>query len=245
MERRRRPRGPTATGAVPEVPATDAAPKGSGLAPTPKAAAPTPQKKYAEPLPLSAEQHAQAKEDARRRAAELSGQMEPTGPQPRGRDQKSDIDNRERARLRAAEILEHDIGLEDDDKYHVPAEAIPDGWKYMWRRFSTYGKEEPQYQVKIAQTGWRPVPADRHPEMMPSTGGPYLTIDRDGMRLMEIPMEIYRLLEQKEQRKAIEQVRIKTAQINQAKPGQFERRNRDQPMAQVRHGYEPLQIPQD
>lgn len=236
-ERRRRPRE---SAAAPEVSSVDGEAPGSGLAPQKTAEQGS---KYREPAPRTAEQNAQAKEEARRRVAELAG--EDLKPPARDKRATSDADSRERARLRSAEILEHDIGLDDDDKYHVPAEAIPESWKYMWRRTSTYGKEDPQYQVRLAQTGWRPVPADRHPEMMPSTGGPYHTIDRDGMRLMEIPQQIYDLLAQKEQRKAIEQVRVKTAQINQAKPGTFERSNRGQPLAQVKHGYEPLQMPAD
>lgn len=152
----------------------------------------------------------------------------------------------EAARRRTAEILEHDIGIGDEgeDKFHVPEHLIPDGWKYQWRRVSSYGKEDPQYQVKIAQTGWRPVPAERHPEMMPSSGGPYYTIDRDGMRLMEIPAEVHKLLAARDQRRAIEQVRIRTEQVKQTPNGHFPRDQHAKVAPQVKHGYEPLIVPE-
>lgn len=203
----------------PGVGSEDPAPRGSGLAPAeqPRDGAPR-----------------------RARAAEISNEPVPEtaklAPSPAE-------ESRARAKQRAAEILEHDIGLDEDDKFHVPPEIIPDSWKYMWRRISVYGKEEPQYQVRIAQTGWRPVPAERHPEMMPSTGGPYLTIDREGMRLYEIPTEVYKLLAKKEERKAIEQVRVKTAQLSQAPAGTFARDEHPQAAPKVKRGYEPLIVP--
>lgn len=176
------------------------------------------------------------------RAADIRGDDEPA-PRPRKKGGMTAEESRELAKKRAAEILEHDIGDEDDDKYYIPPHYQPDGWKYLWRRTSVYGKEDPQYQVKLAQTGWTAVPADRHPDMMPSTGGPYETIDRDGMRLMEIPTEVYNLLAAKEHRKAIEQVRVKTAQLNQAPPGTFARDEHAQTTPKVRRGYEPLIVP--
>jgi hypothetical protein len=230
VERRRRRRGED----VPEVPSTDKSVRGSGLAPqatppaspSPQAAAP------AAPSPRAA------------RAAEINNEDPPIAAKTaRTKGGLTREENLAAAKARAAEILEHDIGIDDDDKYYVPPETIPDGWKYLWRRVSVYGKEDPQYQVKLAQTGWRPVPAERHPEMMPSTGGPYLTIDRDGMRLMEVPLEIYDLLAKKEQRKAIEQVRVKTAQLSQAPPGTFARDQHDKVAPSVRRGYEPLIVP--
>lgn len=218
-ERRRRRRLET-----PEVPTIDKTPAGSGLVPD-EAAATTRRSRRAATVEAAA-----------------PAVSTPTPRKRRGSSEEPDA-ARERARARAAEILEHDIGDDEDDKFHVPAEIIPDGWKYLWRRRSTYGKEDPQYMVKIAQTGWTAVPAERHPEMMPSTGGPYLTIEREGMILMEIPLEVYKILEAKEQRKAIEQVRVKTAQIGQAPPGHFARDQHPKNMPSVKRGYEPLIVP--
>lgn len=218
VERRRRRRAE----AAPEVPVVDkTAARGSGLLPQ-------------EP-PASSPRAA--------RAAEINQEPVAAAPVPRKKGGMTKEESLAAAKQRAAEILEHDIGIEDDDKFYVALDIIPDGWKYLWRRVATYGKEDPQYQVKLAQTGWRPVPAERHPEMMPSTGGPYLTIDREGMRLMEIPLEVYDLLAKKEQRKAIEQVRVKTAQLSQAPAGQFPRDQHQQVAPKVRRGYEPLIVP--
>lgn len=221
MVERRRRRRPEAS---PEVPATDDAPRGSGLLPA------------ADVVDAGNPAAARAA-----RAAEING-TEVAVPKPTTKN--ASVDSLAAAKARAAEILEHDIGLDEDDKYYVPLDIVPDGWKYLWRRVAVYGKEDPQYQVRLAQTGWRPVPADRHPEMMPSTGGPYLTVDREGMRLMEIPLEIYSLLAKKEQRKAIEQVRVKTAQLSNAPPGTFARDQHPMAAPKVRKGYEPLIVPE-
>lgn len=205
---------------APPVPTRDTAPPGSGLAPRDHASDPA--------------------VAARARAAEVSGEPAPAAPKAAMSDREASL---ARAKARAAEIMQHDISLDEDDKFFIPREIIPVGWEYAWRRLSVYGREEPQYQVKLAQTGWRPVPADRHPEMMPSTGGPYLTIDREGQRLMEIPEEVHKLLRQRDQRRAIEQVRVKTEQVGIAPQGQFARDNKGQPMTSVKRDYEPLMVP--
>lgn len=232
---------------APEVPSMDRSPAGSGLADERREQQGLRRSRrsaqLAEAEGLGA---ATSPKNAPVRLTEDPSRQDAVAAPPAKRRPRSGVDpveSKARAKARAAEILQHDIGMDEDDKFYVPLEIIPDDWKYMWRRKSTYGKEDPQYMVKIAQTGWTPVPADRHPEMMPSTGGPYLTIEREGMVLMEIPMEVYRLLEAKEQRKAIEQVRIKTAQLGMAPPGTFARDQHQKNMPSVRHSYEPLIVP--
>jgi len=209
---------------APQVPTMDEAPQGSGLGAAAQTPAPRGRRATPPPPPPAAEQAPEIKRSARRQSIDAD-------------------ESKARARLRAAEILEHDIGSDEDDKYYIPPEIIPEGWKYLWRRKSVYGKEDPQYMVKIAQTGWTVVPAERHPEMMPSTGGPYITIERDGMILMEVPEEVYEILVKKEQRKAIEQVRVKSEQIRAAPPGHFPRDQHPKNMPLVKRGYEPLIVP--
>lgn len=221
-ERRRR-RGAE----MPSVPVTDTAPRGSGLVP--------------KDMPEVSAQRRAA------RIAELNGDEPlPTAAAAAVAKKKGGMTSEESmaaAKLRAAEILEHDIGITEDDKFYVDQNTIPDGWAYVWRRISVYGKEDPQYQVRIAQTGWRPVPGERHPEMMPSTGGPYLTIDREGMRLFEIPAEVHKLLQQRQHRQALEQVRVKTTQLQQAPTGTFSRTAHPQVAPRIARGYEPLIVP--
>lgn len=62
---------------------------------------------------------------------------------------------------------------------------IPLGWSYAWRTYSVIGKENAYYMNELQRTGWRSVPADRHPEFMPKDwDGPIII---DGLILMECP----------------------------------------------------------
>lgn len=47
---------------------------------------------------------------------------------------------------------------------HFPEELIPPGVKYKWIRTSVHGAPDNDRQMSAARSGWRAVPADRHPE---------------------------------------------------------------------------------
>lgn len=141
------------------------------------------------------------------------------------RESVRDDDPRARAKARVAELRGEGGGLDLDgvaDKFFIPPDSIPQGWTYEWKRWRTYGKEDPTYEVEMARRGWEPVPAGRHPELVPSnwTGD---HIEMDGMILMERPEEITREFRELERRRAMSQVRAKEEQLNDAPPGTFER----------------------
>jgi hypothetical protein len=152
-------------------------------------------------------------------------------------------DPRARAAKRAAELRGHLGSLDEGtDDFYIPAHYVPDGWSYEWKRKLTMGQEDPAYQVSIARKGWEPVPASRHPSMMPD-GNKYQIIERKGMILMERPLEITEEAQRAERRRAQLQVRQKEEQLNAAPQGQFERNNKDAPLARVKKGYSPIAIP--
>lgn len=154
-------------------------------------------------------------------------------------------DPRAAAARRAAEILGNESGLEDaTDDFYIDPSMVPEDWSYEWKRLTVYGAEDPAYQVQLAQKGWQPVPAARHPEMMPSTGE-WHTIDRKGMRLMERPKVITDRARMTDKQKAKQQVTIKEAQLNSAPPNTFDRGTHPQSTAKVNKSYEPMVIPQD
>ena len=100
-------------------------------------------------------------------------------------------------------------------------------------------------QVTLAQRGWDAVPAYRHPEMMP-TGYKGATIDREGQRLMERPLEITNESKARELRKARSQVQQKEAQIKGAPAGDnspFDTTNKGAPLNNIRRSYEAMPIP--
>jgi hypothetical protein len=68
---------------------------------------------------------------------------------------------------------------------------------------------------------------------------------RKGMILMERPQEITDEIKAKDRKAARDQVRMKEAQLNDAPAGQFERANKDAPLAKVKKGFEPIPIPED
>jgi hypothetical protein len=149
------------------------------------------------------------------------------------------------AHARAAEVRANNGGDMDSgtDTFYVDQSAIPEGWGYEWRRLTVYGKEDPSYQVKLAQQGWEPVPASRHPEMMPlGTTDKFIT--REGQILMERPLELIEEAKLIERRKARDQVRVKEEQLNAPPPGQFERSNKDSSLVKVKKSYTPMPVPE-
>lgn len=155
-------------------------------------------------------------------------------------------DPRAEAKARAAQIRESLIGgPEGEDKFYIPAELIPDGWTYEWKRHTTYGKEDPSYEISLARSGWTAVPTARHPSFMPS-GTKEMIIVRDGMMLMERPQEITDELRRQDLQRARSQVKAKEEQLREAPPGHFER---DDPKGRVapkiKKNFEPIPITEE
>jgi hypothetical protein len=164
-----------------------------------------------------------------------------TRPDPRPVTAKEE-DPRDRAARRAAEIRGH-LGSMDDGVDEFAAPEPPPGWSYEWKRKLTLGAEEPSHMVALTRMGWEPVPASRHPEMMPS-GGNYVHIERKGMILMERPRELVDEAREIERRRAIGQVRAKEAQIAGTPDGTM---TRDDPRVapKIKKAYEAMPIPKE
>jgi hypothetical protein len=154
-----------------------------------------------------------------------------------------DENPRERAAKRAAELRQSGTMQEGPDVFYVDPNAIPDGWSYEWKRRTTAGQEDPAYQVQLARMGWEPVPASRHPEMMPLNSN-FETIERKGMVLMERPAEISDEAKRSDLIRARQQVQIKKQQLSQAPDGQFTRDD-DRVRPKVKSSYEPMPVPKD
>ena len=155
-------------------------------------------------------------------------------------------DPRERAKRRAAEILQHrGDDLQDGvDEFRIDTGAIPEGWTYEWKRKIVAGQEDPAYQVQLRLNGWEEVPADRHPEFLP-LGSTANTIERKGMVLMERPTEVTEHIKSVERKKALNQVRQKEDQLTQAGSGEFERSNKGNSMVKLSKSFEPIPVPKD
>ena len=152
-------------------------------------------------------------------------------------------DSRSAAARRAAELRGHlgDI-VEGQDDFYVPLDEIPDGWTYEWKRHTTYGQEDPAYQIQLARSGWEPVPASRHPWMMPNNTSSQ-TILRKGLILMMCPTEIVQERQSAELRKARMQVRHKEQQLAGTPDGTMTR-DHAQARPKISKSYEAMPIPE-
>ena len=163
---------------------------------------------------------------------------------PAMRTEMRERDPRAEAERRAAEIMGHIGNLDEGtDDFYVDKAKIPDGWSYEWKRKTVFGQEDPAYMVQLGRTGWKEVPASRHPEMMPKAGG-FATIERKGQILMERPQMITDQVTEINNNRARNQVRVKEQQLNSAPDGQFGR-DHAQAKAKINKSYEPVPIPGD
>lgn len=94
-----------------------------------------------------------------------------------------------------------------EDKFSFDRSIIPEGWDYQWKTKTIKNWEWIDHQVELAQNGWEPVPAERHPGVfMPKDyRGP---IERGGMILMERDMRLTAQARRVERREANEQLAI-------------------------------------
>lgn len=79
-------------------------------------------------------------------------------------------------------------------KLYVPQQKIPSDMTYAWVRESTLNEPDPDNMTDRMIRGWQPVPASRHPEMVPPPlpgyeGMEVTVIRRGGLILCEKPSE--------------------------------------------------------
>lgn len=75
------------------------------------------------------------------------------------------------ASSRTAEVRSADMRKQPETHYqsklYVPKEKIPTGMVYSWVREATLNEPDPDNMTDRMVRGWQPVPAARHPEMVP------------------------------------------------------------------------------
>jgi hypothetical protein len=134
---------------------------------------------------------------------------------------------------------------EGTDEFFFSPDQVPDGWTYEWKRRTIMGQEDPAYQVALARTGWEPVPARRHPEMMP-VNWKGDSIERKGMVLMQRPKAITDRIEEMDRHRARNQIRAKEQQLNAAPPGTMESEFSDaRTRPVIKKSFEAIPIPKD
>jgi len=112
-------------------------------------------------------------------------------------------------------------GAEMPNEFHIPEEDVPDGMSYQWNNYTVFGMQNPQYDSYMAMQGWTPVPADRHPHLVPVGHKGHIVVK--GQILMERPVEYTREALQEEYEKAVGEVRAKEQQMYGTPAGQLPR----------------------
>lgn len=159
----------------------------------------------------------------------METEIEKRGP---GRPRKEDVAIRSAGR--SGPIRERKRkGGQLNDPFRV--DKIPDGMSYEWKRVTVYGKGDPSYDILMREQGWDPVESARHPELV--VAGHVGPIIRDGLMLMERPMELTEEAKAEDRLAARSAVTAKKQQLGEAPAGTFERT-----ITEVRKSYEPLPI---
>ena len=155
------------------------------------------------------------------------------------------VDHVERARRRISELRAQygDVDDEDSDVYldRFYAESPP-GWTYEWKTHTVFNKTFPHYSNQLLRTGWSPVPAGRHRELLfPEYEGESIIVD--GLMLMERPKELTDRRRLRERIKATDQVRNSEAKLSDAPPGTAPRDQHRKTSPRVGSTVGPIGIP--
>lgn len=160
-----------------------------------------------------------------------------------------ELSSRELAELRAKEVMDarNKHSGDENDKFYVRPDAIPDGWTYQWCRHSLIGMDLTSHQVGLAMAGWSNVPAGRHPEMMPIGTPPDSGIIRDGLILMERPLVLSEQQHRKNYNEAVARVSDREQKNARAPAGDgspFDSRNNGDSLVKQRRSFgAPMAIP--
>lgn len=113
-----------------------------------------------------------------------------------------------------------------DDRFAIPAhiQARMPGSTLEWKRESVYGKDDPHHLMALKENGWLEVQTDQLPGLMPE--GVKGAIRRDGMVLMERPIELTREAEAEMRALANDQVRAQKEAMGQTPTGTLDRADR-------------------
>lgn len=109
------------------------------------------------------------------------------------------------------------------DKFFVPPAAIPKGWVVEWKRKTCLGRpEEPDYQMDLAEAGWKYASPKQFPMLVPE-GYEGNTIERGGQVLMIRPAHQKKEALKLDREEALGQVRDKLTEIGMTGSGEAPR----------------------
>lgn len=111
------------------------------------------------------------------------------------------------------------------NEFFIPDSDIPPGTSYQWNNYQVFGQNNPSYDSHMLMQGWRPVPAERHPNLVPKDHtGPIIV---KGQILMERPVELTQEALQEDYDRAVGEVRLKEEQLYGTPAGTLPRARKD------------------
>lgn len=103
--------------------------------------------------------------------------------------------------------------------FYIDPASIPPGMDYNWKRLTFAGQEDKEHQIGLAENGWIPVPAKRHPDKAGRDADPDSAIIRGGQILMERPSELTREARDEHTAQSREQIRNQFLRLGQTERG--------------------------
>jgi hypothetical protein len=143
---------------------------------------------------------------------------------PKGQPRKPRAGETPNATLAVAEVARPQVrerkrkGGSSQDRFWVDPTMIPPGMSWEWKRESVFGRPDVAYSAFLDDQGWLPVEQARFPNF---------PIRRDGMILMERPIELTREAQAEDRAAARDAVIQKERQLREAADGEFQRRRAD------------------
>jgi len=115
------------------------------------------------------------------------------------------------------------------NEFEIPERARDPKWDLMWARTAAHGKPDPANLNELYENGWRPASPKNYPSVMPDMKGRE-TIERDGLMLMERPMQLSQIALAEARQEALDLREIQTEAFGNRKlPKGFDKggRSRD------------------
>lgn len=128
------------------------------------------------------------------------------------------------------------------DRFYINPDKIPEGMDYNWKRLSVKGEIDTEHQIDLAENGWTPVPAERHPDKAGRDAAPGSSIVRGGQVLMERPKILSKEANQEDLDKSREQLRTQFLRLGQTERGALPR---ERPKARRTYEPAPADVPND
>lgn len=110
----------------------------------------------------------------------------------------------------------------NENPYDIPMEEVPEGLTYEWKRWSNVGEHDPFYIASQREQGWEAVPPKRHPNWVPP-GYNEPHIIKNGMILMDRPVELTNEFKREMRQMSKRQVRDAEQRLGAADPGTLDR----------------------